>query len=44
MQKLEINGHFEAKSYVNYIEVDENNHKLISYLEDKNRPYIFTDK
>ena len=40
-KKREINGHFLPENYINYIEVAEDNHKVIEYLENKNRPYKF---
>lgn len=39
-KKLEINGYFAPDYYINHIEVAEDNSEVISYLEDKNRPYI----
>ena len=39
LKKREINGHFLPENYINYIEVAEDNHKVIDYLENKNRPY-----
>lgn len=39
LKKREINGHFLPENYINYIEVVEDNHKVIDYLENKNRPY-----
>ncbi len=41
LEKREINGFFDSNSYINYIEVDQDNHKLIEYLNNKNRPYKF---
>ena len=41
LSKREINGYFDQETYMDYIEVDENNHKVIQYLLDKNRPYKF---
>ena len=38
-EKREINGGFLPENYINYIEVAEDNHKVIEYLENKNRPY-----
>ncbi len=39
LKKREINGKFLPENYINYIEVAEDNHKVIEYLENKNRPY-----
>jgi len=39
LEKREINGHFLPENYINYIEVAEDNHKVIEYQENKNRPY-----
>lgn len=38
-KKREINGHFSRENYINYIDVSEDNLKVIEYLENKNRPY-----
>jgi predicted house-cleaning noncanonical NTP pyrophosphatase (MazG superfamily) len=38
-EKLEVNGDFQPENYINYIEVAEDNRKVIEYLENKNRPY-----
>lgn len=38
-KKREVNGYFDADSYIKYIEVSEDNHKVIKYLEDKERHY-----
>lgn len=40
IKKKEINGHFTAGDYINYIEVSEDNRKVIEYLESKDRPYV----
>lgn len=40
-KKREVNGYFLPENYINYIEVAEDNHKVIEYLENKNRPYKF---
>ena len=40
-KKRKINGYFLPKNYINYIEVAEDNHKVIEYLENKKRPYRF---
>lgn len=37
--KCQINGHFLAVNFVDYIEVPVSNHKVIEYLEKRNRPY-----
>ena len=37
--KCQINGHFLAANFVDYIEVPVSNHKVIEYLEKRNRPY-----
>jgi predicted house-cleaning noncanonical NTP pyrophosphatase (MazG superfamily) len=37
--KYEINGRFLAANFVDYIKVPVNNHKVIEYLEKRNRPY-----
>ncbi len=42
IEKREINGYFKPDNYVHYIQVDSDNHKVIEYLENKNRPYKFT--
>lgn len=39
LTKLEVNGDFQAPNYINYIEVEEDNHKVIEYQNNKNRPY-----
>lgn len=39
LKKCEVNGYFLPENYINYIEVSEDNHKVIEYLENKNRPY-----
>lgn len=41
LEKRSINGHFTSSNYIHYIEVDENDRKLIEYLENKNRPYRY---
>lgn len=41
LEKRVVNGHFQASNYVNYIEVAENNHKVIEYLDNKERHYKF---
>jgi predicted house-cleaning noncanonical NTP pyrophosphatase (MazG superfamily) len=42
IEKREINGYFKPENYVHYIQVAHDNHKVIEYLENKNRPYKFT--
>lgn len=42
LKKLEINGKFAKEHYVHYIEVSEDNKKVIDYLLNKNRPYNFS--
>ncbi|NDA90517.1 MAG: hypothetical protein EBY20_06405 [Alphaproteobacteria bacterium] len=37
--KGQTNGHFLAANFVDYIEVPVSNHKVIEYLEKRNRPY-----
>jgi predicted house-cleaning noncanonical NTP pyrophosphatase (MazG superfamily) len=39
VKKREINGYFLPENYINYIEVAEDNYKVIEYLENKNRHY-----
>ena len=39
LKKREINGYFLPENYINYIEVAEDNHKVIEYLDNKNRTY-----
>lgn len=43
IEKREINGYFKPDNYVHYIKVAHDNHKVIEYLENKNRPYKFTN-
>ncbi|MGC0371469.1 MAG: hypothetical protein DGJ47_000158 [Rickettsiaceae bacterium] len=38
--KRSINGRFTADYYINYIELKENNHKVINYLNSKNKYYV----
>lgn len=40
LKKRDINGYFTVDDYVNYIDVALDNHKVIEYLENKDRPYI----
>ena len=37
--KYQINGHFLAANFVDYIEVPITNRKVIEYLQKRNRPY-----
>ncbi len=39
LEKRNVNGHFEADNYIHYIKVAEDNHKVIEYLNNKDRPY-----
>ncbi len=39
--KSNTNGNFVAANFVDYIEVPEDNHEVIRYLENKNRPYEY---
>ena len=41
LEKRAVNGHFQASTYVNYIEVAEDNHEVIEYLDNKERHYKF---
>jgi predicted house-cleaning noncanonical NTP pyrophosphatase (MazG superfamily) len=43
LEKLEVNGRFQANNYINYIEVEKDNHKVIEYLNNKDRPYKFSE-
>lgn len=43
LKKRSINGHFHSDNYIHYIEVDNNNHKVIEYLNNKDRPYKFEE-
>ncbi len=43
LEKRAVNGHFQASTYVNYIEVAEDNHEVIEYLDNKDRPYKFSE-
>lgn len=38
-KKRDINGDFLPENFINYIEVAEDNQKVIDYLENKNRHY-----
>lgn len=39
--KSNTNGNFVPANFVDYIEVPEDSHKIIEYLENKNRPYEY---
>ena len=39
LEKRNINVYFHADNYINYIEVAQDNHRVIEYLENKDRPY-----
>lgn len=39
VEKQKVNGTFDSKSFINYIEVPEDNNKVINYLLSKNRPF-----
>lgn len=39
LEKRNVNGHFKADNYIHYIEVAIDNHKVIDYQNNKNRPY-----
>ena len=41
LEKRAVNDHFQAINYLNYIEVVESDHKLIKYLDNKERQYKF---
>jgi len=41
LKKRQVNGYFHPSCYVHYIEVEQDNSKVIEYLENKNRPYLF---
>lgn len=43
LEKREVNGHFQADNYIHYIEVAEDNHKVIEYLNNKDRPYKLSE-
>ncbi|RTK93021.1 MAG: hypothetical protein EKK61_01930 [Rickettsiales bacterium] len=40
VKKRDVNGYFTANDYVNYIDVALDNHQVIEYLENKDRPYV----
>lgn len=39
--KSNTNGNFVPANFVDYIEVPKDNHRVIAYLENKNRPYEY---
>lgn len=39
LNKATVNGHFQPNNYIHYIEVEKDNHKVIEYLNNKNRSY-----
>jgi predicted house-cleaning noncanonical NTP pyrophosphatase (MazG superfamily) len=39
LKKASINGVFDSKCFINYIEVALDNKPVIDYMENKNRPY-----
>lgn len=39
--KRSTNGHFLPANFIEYIEVQLDNNKVIEYLENRNRPYKF---
>jgi len=39
LEKREVNGEFMPNNYINYIEVEEHNTKVINYLRNKDRHY-----
>jgi predicted house-cleaning noncanonical NTP pyrophosphatase (MazG superfamily) len=38
-KKRDENGYFHHENYINYIEVAQDNRKVIEYMENKNRHY-----
>lgn len=40
LEKLQANGGFTAEHYIDYIEVSEDNSKVIEYMENKKRHYV----
>ena len=42
LEKRSVNGHFIQDNYIHYIEVAEDNHKVIEYLENKDRHYKYS--
>lgn len=43
LKKREANGYFSSDNYVHYIEVPKENQAIIDYLQDRKRPYKFSD-
>ena len=39
LEKREVNGEFMHNNYINYIEVEKDNTKVINYLRNKDRHY-----
>jgi predicted house-cleaning noncanonical NTP pyrophosphatase (MazG superfamily) len=39
--KLTTNGHFAPENFIDYIEVPNDNYRMIDYLENRNRPYKY---
>lgn len=39
IEKRDANGHFHSDHYINYVEVELSNQKVIDYLDNKNRSY-----
>ena len=44
IEKRNVNGHFHADHYINYVEVELSNQKVIDYLDNKNRNYKLEEK
>jgi predicted house-cleaning noncanonical NTP pyrophosphatase (MazG superfamily) len=42
IKKQAANGTFDAENYINYIEVEETNRRVIEYLLNRKRPYVYT--
>lgn len=42
--KKDANGYFSVENYVSYIDVPVENSKLIDYLENRKRPYVYTEE
>jgi predicted house-cleaning noncanonical NTP pyrophosphatase (MazG superfamily) len=42
LEKLEINGAFDQDSYINYIEVPDDNKKVLEYFLNKSKKYVIT--
>ncbi len=43
LEKLKVNGNFQANNYIHYIEVAKDNQQVIEYLNNKDRPYKFSE-